>query len=203
MNYPLSDLERVILKALLVTYRQQPGLFLDLRSLLPSHHPQELDEAAADLNDQQWVECVAEEAHLLCRLTDQGFAALRTMGMPVGFWAMHQKWSTAALVVLVALFLGIGAAQIVPLSALMGDLTGESIRPKTTVLLTEWLEQQEQEDASHYTFSLLEKVGDLTTYLVECRSEFQSVCKYTIVFIEVDEEKGVINNVELPTEEHN
>ncbi|MFH1012221.1 MAG: hypothetical protein V1760_00525, partial [Candidatus Peregrinibacteria bacterium] len=101
-------------------------------------------------------------------------------------------------VFLFVIVLGLSITGVIPIRGFIGGVTHSRLTPEAKTVLTTWLETQEQEDASHYTFSLLEEAGDRTTYLVECKTEYTGECKYNILFVELSKKTGEVTNVEFP-----
>lgn len=118
-------------------------------------------------------------------------------GMAPSFWLRRSASYAATL--FIGLLIGISLrGGSFDTSFLTGDITGTGLTEGTRGILAGWIEDQEQENSDHYTFSLLEKIGQRRTYLAECRDAFIGTCKYNLVFIELNEKTGEILNVELP-----
>lgn len=200
MEHNLSDHEKELLTSLAHTHSKKAQLYLDISRTFPDEHPHDLQNTLTLLQEKKLVHYnpVAEGGHLFARITSKGMEALYASG-GVSFMKFHmenfRRWAGITAVVLLIIVMLSG---ILPLHSLLGDLAGTGLTQKTTVALEDWMKNQEQEDPEFYTYTLFEESGDLKSYLVECREDRELECKYKILFIEVDEAKEMVSNVEYP-----
>jgi len=203
MSDELKPKEKEILNALYVTYKKNASLYLDLAHAFPDWHPDEIKYWVYSLQEIKLLHYLGTQdgIHLLCRITEHGIEVLNES---ISFFEKlgHNKktFAYAAGILLVAAVIGFNSLGISS-DSFMGSITGTGLTDKTKTILTEWLEGAEQENSDNYTFSLLDKEGTRRSYLVECKDAAKGVCKYNIVFVEVDEKDGKVTNVELPLEQ--
>jgi hypothetical protein len=193
----LSPKEELILKKLLAVHKKNANLYLDLALSITDWAPKEIKKWVHLLQDKELIQYLPsqDETHCLCLITAQGIAALGASPIPKQFELMHTY--LVALVLLLVGVMAYGMLSIKNPSKTHADVTGVGITPATKAILTNWIENKEGENSDNYTFDLLEENEGRKTYFVECKMDHLSACKYNVVFVEVDENKGVITNVQV------
>jgi hypothetical protein len=197
----LDEKEREILNALYKIHKRNPSLYLDLAVALHSWDQTEVERIVQRLHNERLLFFLPSQdnAHFLCRITPSGVDVLFRTDPSIRNFQSGKK---AILLVILAI-LAIGVYSIKTIQSpdkTSADITGPDITKEAKEILMEWIEEREEEDSDHYTFALLETIGDRKTYLVECRMEYIDECKYNIIFVELDEATGEITNVELAEE---
>jgi len=197
----LTPKEKVILKELYNTYQKHVSLYLDLPNVLADWSPKELKKIINHLQDRKFVQYLPseDEIHCLCRITPLGLDALRMakLSRDVQFNKKHIIFASIVIVIGLIVY-GLNATKNPSKS--FADVRGVGVNEKTKAILEDWIENREEENSDYYTFDLLEEYEGRKTYFVECKMAYLSTCKYNIVFVEVDEKKGLITNVEIAQE---
>ena len=197
----LTPKEISILKELYNTYKKHVSLYLDLAGVLSDWAPEEIKKIVFQLEERKLIEYLPsqDQAHYLCRITPLGIESYRGATFSKQFKFSKKYIIYAGLVAILGLVTFGYQASKDP-SKSFASITGRGLNEKTKAILTEWIEIDEEENSDNYTFDLLEEWEGRKTYFVECKIDHIHECKYNIVFVDVDEEKGIITNVEMVQE---
>ena len=197
----LTSKEKIILKELLNTYKKHVSLYLDLPNALADWSPKELKKIVNHLQDRKFVQYLPseDEIHCLCRITPLGLDALRVAKLSgdVQFNKMPIIFAGILIIMGLAVY---GFNSYKKPSESFADARGVGVNENTKAILEDWIENKEEENSEYYTFDLLEEYEGRKTYFVECKMAYLGTCKYNIVFVEIDEKKGLITNVEIAQE---
>jgi hypothetical protein len=203
MSEELNPKEKEILRLLFHTYKRNANTYLDLIGAMSNYHPDEIRSLVNNMHARQMLYCMpsADGTHVLCRITENGINALNQYSSLGDKIKQNKKVIGITVGILLIIGVIIDMNTNIASNFLMGSVAGLNVSEKSKTILADWIENAEQENSDYYTFSLSDKEGSRRTYLVECKTEYADQCKYSIVFVTLDEDTEQLLSVEVPWSE--